>query len=194
MLATFVFLGASAVAVPPAPLAIEEHNAGQGAVLFNAFIDPKGKAMNCRVEAIVGDDFSSTVCDRVMKTHFQPALGADGKPAFGVIREMANFWKADAKTPQYPVKLRSELAVLVKPVAGFLTEARDVPVAAVIDGEGRIADCAAMGAGTPARLAKLACAQLKAQWFDIPLEYPEGTPRSYVRKLTVSFEPDGAKP
>jgi hypothetical protein len=175
-------------------LAIEDHSTGQGAVLFNAFIDPKGNAMNCRIEGIVGDDFSRTVCDRVMKARFQPARGPDGKPTFGVIREMANFWKTGGGAQQYPVKLRSELAVQIKPVAGFLTEARDVPVAVVIDGEGRISDCAAIGADTPARLATVACAQIKAQWSDTPLEYPEGSPRSYVRKLTVSFEPEGAKP
>lgn len=192
MLAALVLLGASAIA-PPAPLALEEHSAGQGAVLFSAFIDNKGSPMDCRVEGIVGEDFSRAACERVMSTRFQPAIGPDGKPAYGVIREMANFWRKDANTSQYPVKLRSELAIQVKPIAGFLTEARDVPVAALIDGEGRIADCAAIGT-TPARLANLACAQLKAQWFDTPLEYPEGTPRAYVRRLTVSFEPEAAKP
>lgn len=193
MLAALVLLGASALA-PPAPLALEDHSAGQGAVLFSAFIDNKGKPMNCRIEGVVGEDFSRMACERVMSAHFQPAKGPDGKPAYGVIREMANFWKTDANTSQYPVKLRSELAIRVRPIAGFLTEARDVPVAALIDGEGRIADCAAIGTATPARLANLACAQLKAQWSDIPLEYPEGTARSYVRRLTVSFEPEAAQP
>ena len=193
MLAALLLLGASAP-VPPAPMALEDHSTGQGAVLFSAFIDNKGNAMDCRVEGIVGDDFSATVCDRVMRTRFQPAKGPDGKPAYGVIREMANFWKTGASTPQYPVKLRAELAIQVKPVAGFLTEARDVPLAVVIDGEGRISDCVAMTAGTSARLTNIACAQIKAQWTDTPLEYPEGTARSYVRRLTVSFEPEGAKP
>lgn len=193
MLAALLLLGASAP-VPPAPMALEDHSTGQGAVLFTAFIDNKGNPMDCRVEGIVGDDFSATVCDRVMKTRFQPAKGPDGKPAYGVIREMANFWKTGTNAPQYPVKLRSELAIQVKPVAGFLAEARDVPLAVVIDGNGRISDCAAMNAGTSARLANVACAQIKAQWTDTPLEYPEGTPRPYVRRLTVSFEPDGAKP
>jgi hypothetical protein len=50
------------------------------------------------------------------------------------------------------------------------------------------------GAPTPARFANLACAQLKAQWFDTPLEYPEGTVRSYVRRLTASIEPEATKP
>lgn len=193
MLAALVLLGASAP-VPPAPMELEDRSTGQGAVLFSAFIDSRGDAMDCRIEGIVGDDFSATVCDRVMRTRFQPAKGPDGKPAFGVVREMANFWKAGAGGGQYPVKLRAELAVQVKPVAGFLTDARDVPVAVVIDGDGRISNCAAIAPETPARLAKVACAQLRAQWTDTPLEYPEGTPRSYVRRLTVSFEPEAAKP
>lgn len=44
------------------------------------------------------------------------------------------------------------------------------------------------------KLAATACDQFKAQWSDTPLEDPEGSPRTYGRLLTATFEPETAAP
>lgn len=96
--------------------------------------------------------------------------------------------------PATPYRRTPEIMVTVKPIAGLLTESRIVPLAVAIDGAGGVVDCAPARAQVAKRLVDAACAQAKAQWIDMPLEDPEGTPRAYVRTLNVAFVPEDAAP
>ncbi len=205
MVAIFLLAAASALPVPPQPpmpglITPEDYPADalrgekQGAVLFNLFVDPRGKALNCAVETVYDADFSRLVCQKVLQATFRPATDREGKPAYGFIRTVANVWLPQAgKETAYPIETLPDLSFWVKPVRG-LTERRDVKLAVVVDGKGGIADCAPASEGTDSRLVDAACAQLKSQWTGAQLEYPQGTRMSYVRELTVSFEPEGATP
>ncbi len=196
MLAELTILAGALSLTPPQlaenPGSSQQEGSREGAVAYTVFVDPKGRAMDCSVDAVIGDNFAAQVCGDLMRARFEPARGPDGKATYGAFHSIANFWRATAgKDSAYPVRLKPELSVMVKPAPG-LTGPRDVPVAVLIDGQGAVADCAAVTANTPAGLLSTACAQLKSQWVDTALEDPQGSERYYVRQVTVSFEPETA--
>jgi hypothetical protein len=168
---------------------------GEGAVVIRTFVDPRGRAMRCEVESIAGHDFSQLVCGRIMRARIRPAMASDGTPAYGFVRTIINFWlPGSGEKSVYPLSLKPDLAFSVKPVPGLLTAIIKVEIAATIDGQGQVADCAGTDEAAAPKLVAAACAQARAEWSDGMLEDPQGTPRNYVRKLTVSFEPETAAP
>ena len=205
MVVLFLLAAASALPLSPQPptsgvISSQDYPAEvlrgekQGAVLFNMYVDPRGKPLSCNVEEVYDADFSKIACARAMRTTFRPATNRDGQPVFGYFRTVSNFWLPESgKASAYPIKPLPDLSFSVKPAPG-LTARRDVTVALIVNGEGEIADCAPGGEGTEKRLTDAACAQLKAQWTGEQLEYPQGSLKSYVRALTVSFEPESVAP
>ncbi len=115
----------------------------QGAVLFNLFVDPRGKALNCAVEEVYDADFSRIVCAKVRQATFRPAMNRDGKPAYGFIRTVANIWlPPGGKRRDLSDRAVAGPVLLGEARPGLLTARRDVRLAVVVNGKGGIADCA----------------------------------------------------
>lgn len=165
----------------------------QGAVLFQAFVDPAGKVMDCKVELIVGSDFGDLVCDKVRSAGLMPAKDSAGQPTYGAIRTLATLWLPESDGPtRSPFTMAPDLALLVKPIPGLITRPRDLKMVVVVDGKGRISACGTAEKRADTRLVTPACAQLRAQWSGDALQDPAGTTRDHVRELTVAFLPDEA--
>ena len=175
-----------------------------GIVIFRAVIDPLGKATDCKIEQVIDNDFGGLVCEHVLSTPFSPARGPDGKPAYGVIRNLVTFWSpgyrelksiVHGKTRSYLAgRMTPELILATKSTPGVLTERRDVFLAVMMDSEGHVSSCTPLSDKRAEGLTMPACAQATALWTDDVLKNSEGLAVPYVRPLTVEFEPEGAKP
>lgn len=63
------------------------HTGEQGSVLFQAWIDPSGRVLECEVlEAKGSAKFNSTFCPTYQQLRITPAKDAEGKRAYSLIR------------------------------------------------------------------------------------------------------------
>jgi len=161
----------------------------QGAVIFHVFIDPKGKPLDCVVEQVVETDYSKLVCARVLRARFGPAIDRSGNPVFGLHHSVLSFWIPELrKTSPYPLSLKPDIELLTKPIKGLIETQRDVKLAVLVDGGGKVMDCASDQAADDPRLVDAACEQAAKSWSGQPFQ------GSYIQAIKVRFAPESAKP
>lgn len=187
--------------VPPEPVKpwIREEDylrlimAGQTAAsLVRVIVSPDGKPEACSVPWSTGNaGMDRLSCSLTLsRSRFTAARDDSGQPAWGEFRQMINFYLPDGRESRFPMAIRPNLEVTVKQLPASAAQAT-VKLTVAVDRQGALAACQ----GEPsadARLAAVACGQLKASWETAPAVDSAGAAIPYVASRQVRFRTERA--
>lgn len=157
------------------------------ASLVRVIVSPSGKPEACTVTWSTGnarmDQLSCSLTLR--RSRFSAARDDSGRPAWGEFQQMINFYLPDGRETRFPMGMRPDLDVTVKELPGSAAEAI-VKLIVAVDQAGGLAACAG-DPGADARLAAVACGQIKSAWETMPAVDSAGAAIPYVAARAVRF-------
>lgn len=137
----------------------------QGTTNFDVIVGPDGRSTDCRIVKSSGYDvLDRQTCWVAMKrARFTPAIGADGRRAFGVYRSQVVWSRPDRAGLQRD--LGPDLEVSVNQLPAGTTGPAAVKLAYFVDATGNPSACTALpdSAKQPRQLIDLACQALFQQ-------------------------------
>jgi hypothetical protein len=172
--------------ITPADYPREDLKAGRSAGTLVAYaIDPKGKLVQCRKMAAVGDvALSGRICAIVATHRYKPARRANGEPAYFIAHDMVKFFTPD--TPQGATVMRTQpLPDMDLRVSGLPDGKKQISgdLLLDIDETGQATDCALAADNKEPGLLSL-CSSLAL--FKLGVEHDvAGKPVRYVTHLRV---------
>jgi hypothetical protein len=160
-------------------------------------IDPAGKLLACGAEFTSGaPNLDAYTCDIIRRRmrQIQPARGASGQAAYGVIRSTVT-WTANGYSPRSPPDLDLTVSLLPKgiksPAVAHLMFA--------VDERGHPSSCVQEGPPAPSfpalppGLVKIACAELIENYVAIPARDASGRAVASVQDARVNFSVERKK-
>jgi TonB family protein len=137
----------------------------QGTTNFDVIVDPQGRSADCKIAKSSGYEMlDRQTCWVAMKrASFTPAIGADGRPAFGVYRSQVVWSRPDRAGLQR--SLGPDLEISVNQLPAGTTGPAAVKLAYFVDSQGNPSACTALpdSAKQPKQLVDLACQALFQQ-------------------------------
>jgi hypothetical protein len=164
------------------------------AAVFDIVVDSKGKVIRCQPVSIVGDRrLADTLCDRAKTKKLKPAVDAEGKPTYGLRRDVIKLFLHNDKQGAEIAALTQtpDLELSTTKLLDVQESIVDVNVIVAINESGKVADC--RGDEDEAALipyGEVACDQLEQVQLD-RLAAADGSPINYVRQISVRFMPAG---
>jgi hypothetical protein len=159
----------------------------QTVVRMGITVDPDGNVQDCRVEQSNAptkvDDYTCKLMKR--RARFQAAVGADGRPAYGVYRAAIEYWVVGQRPP--PGRSTWDLGVSVAKLPSGLKSPVDVKVAFAVDAQGNSSACVRQKEESHPALAKIACAEFLKSAKLSPANDKAGNPVPSVQNATVRF-------
>jgi hypothetical protein len=158
---------------------------GLARVWYEAFVAPDGTIEDCSVRGAIGDeDAAEAVCLQVVGRRAKPAIGPDGQPTYGFLRDSINFADNYRYIPSDAV--RPDLALTV---AGALEKPERVTILVAVDAAGQVSDC--VGGDQAPGFVKAACEQAKS--LSLPARTAQsGEAVSYLFPMVVEFRADNS--
>lgn len=157
----------------------------QGVTSFAVIVGPDGRAVDCKIVRSSGYEMlDRPACSVALKrARFRPAVGADGRPAYGVYRSQVVWQRPDRGAPQGDLGPDLEISINQLP-AGATSPG--VELAYFVDTAGNPSACTALpdSAAQPRALVDIACKAL----FDGLAREPvtaRGTPVAAVKTAAV---------
>lgn len=148
-------------------VALEDHTV---AAYVEILVDPQGKVDKCHVYKVWGPrEFAGKLCAFEAYPKWKPAIGADGKPAWGVVREVLQF-TAERPVPGEAVRLAEtpELEIMVSRLPAS-RQRLDLKVSLQVAANGRPEACEPQQAATELKAyAALACKEAMKTNIDVP--------------------------
>lgn len=135
----------------------------QGVTNFAVIVGPDGKPADCKITKSSGYEMlDRSACWVPMKrARFTPAVGADGRPAYGVYRSQVVWRRPDRGLLQRD--LGPDLEVSVNQLPPGTVEPVAVRVAYAVDAAGTPSSCTPLDSAQPRRLVDAACTALFQQ-------------------------------
>jgi len=173
------------------PTALAAQNR-QASIVVHTLVKPNGRTESCSVVARLGDpQFEAITCAAILKRgRFKPASDSQGKPLYGLHKNVHNFWLPDMP-PLQKFTLDADYVLDVKSLPGGAANL-DVSINLLVDQQGKVADCAPDPDEAQARYAQAACNNIAALWTPAPLTNLRGEAIRYVRQVKIRFEPGNA--
>ena len=132
----------------------------QGVTNFTVVVGPDGKPAECRITKSSGYELlDRSACWVPMKrARFTPAVGADGRPAYGVYRSQVVWRRPDRGLLQRD--LGPDLEISVNQLPPGTVEPVAVRVAYAVDAAGNPSACTPLDNAAPRQLVDAACTAL----------------------------------
>lgn len=144
-------------------------------------IGPDGQPRSCRLLRQEGSpEMAGAICPAMMGVRFRHVARVNGQPEYGIVRDLFAAGVGLKPVPQMTPDIVIEVAALPKVSAGYL----DVPVAAHVDGDGRVIACESIS--KPNKYVPIACEQVKMNTFR-KIADEQAKPLPYVTKLVARF-------
>ena len=158
-----------------------------GFARYEATIDPTGQVERCDLLVETGvRDLDIATCRLISsRARFKPALDAEGKPTFGVVRAW-NSWQI-GKWLQASRPRSFDLALALSRLPSNVPSPTYVSVVAAVDVAGKVIACRPASPGQEPKLKELACMQVMALKDWSPARTKSGAPVSSVQLITVQF-------
>ena len=157
----------------------------QGVTSFAVIVGPDGRAVDCKVVKSSGYEMlDRPACSvAVKRARFRPAVGADGRAAYGVYRSQVVWQRPDRDPPQRDLGPDLEVSISQMP-AGATSPG--IELAYFVDADGNPSACTALpdSAAQPPVLLDIACKAL----FDKLAREPvtaKGVPVAAVKTAAV---------
>jgi TonB family protein len=159
----------------------------EGVSSFELLVDPRGKPAACTILQSSGfEPLDRQACNIASKrARFAPALGPDGRPVYGAYRSKVT-WSLD---PEKWAQLEAgpDIEINLSKLPDDSTQPIDVKFAYLVDSQGKMSDCTAIGPRHPKVLDTLGCEQLTKS-AGTPVALRQGT-GPVVRTSWVRFAP-----
>ena len=159
----------------------------QTVVRMATTVDPEGIVQDCRIEQSNAPTKVDELTCRLMirRARFQPAIGADGRPAFGVYRTAVEYWVGDGR----PLSGRStwDLGVSVAKLPSGLKSPVDVKIAFAVDAQGKPSACVGQKTDSHPALVNVACTEFLKSVDLLPAKNKAGVAVSSVQNAIVRF-------
>jgi hypothetical protein len=160
----------------------EVRDSGLVAMWYEAFVAPNGTIESCTVRAAIGDgDAALAVCRAFVGRRAKPAVGPDGRPAYGYARGSLNF--SDNLEPISAEAIEADVSISAR---GLPNSRARVDLIVLIDAGGKIAACEPGEKATG--LSQAACDQVRSM--AMPVRQVSGAPVSYLYPMIVEFRRD----
>jgi hypothetical protein len=155
---------------------------------FRAVVAPDGKLQDCQILFSSGSKrIDRLTCTLVkQRARFKPAIGLDGKPAYGAYRSSSVWLLTEGSGPDSrPVVSDMELAVSRLPEG--VRSPIPVRVMFAVDRQGHVSSCRGEQADDNPALVKVACAELTKSFTPPPVRTRSGTAVDSVQDAVVLF-------
>ena len=163
-------------------------DAQEGATAYRLTIAPDGTAERC--EVIHSSGFSALdakTCPLVTRrARFTPARDEKGDVTYGVVWDWG-VWTIPETGRAVSLPPRSEVQVIVRALPAGLAAPVNVTTQVVVSASGGIERCDAVPSPASAKLGKVACEQVAAQWTPAPALTHTGSTVRSVQSVTVAF-------
>ncbi|MBB5712511.1 energy transducer TonB [Sphingomonas xinjiangensis] len=169
-----------------------------GVVGFAILVRPDGNPEKCEVIVPTRfEDLNQYSCRLLMRrARFKPAVGPDGKPAYGIYRSATSWFMADDLVrvkeliKRYPYPSAIDLTLLTK---GTKTPA-PIELVVSIDTTGAVTQCGTPEATVSGNIVEVACKGVKAAWTPFLGSTKAGQAVMTVQSVKVGFEAEAAAP
>lgn len=153
-------------------------------------VDPSGKVRSCRALVTVGgDDVADALCRRLDHARLQPARGAAGDKAYGLVRVFAQRVPSGSGHERWLNGLRPEIEITLASRPAGLPDDGVVTANVAVSADGGITACSVADARFAA-FEEAACGGLRTLTFD-PVTGVEGAPVPFVSATAVRFVTNG---
>lgn len=157
-------------------------------VPFRAVVAPNGKLQDCQILFSSGSAAVDRLTCKLVKqrARFKPAIGLDGKPAYGAYRSAATWVITEGSRPD-STPVFSDIELTINRLPGGVRSPAPVRVMFAVDRQGHASSCAGEGPEYDAALVKIACAELTKGFTPLPVKTVSGTVVDSVQDATVIF-------
>ena len=161
----------------------------EGVTAFELLVAPNGRPEGCTVVHSSGlKMLDRRACDVAKeRARFSPALGSDGRPAYGIYRSRI-VWSPDPyKWAQ--TEIGPDLEVSLSRLPGGATTPVDLRFAYLVDAQGNASHCTPLDKNSAQVLVTLGCGQLLSKGANQAVALPTSGTGPVVRTAWIRFAP-----
>ena len=164
----------------------------QGNVGVHVTVDPKGKAIGCRLSQPSGvRSLDLMTCAAVLEaSRFRPAQDLDGKATYGLVY-VPFAWRLPGRADNTsPIHEEPDYEMSARLRDTALSKSLTVTVVTLVDEVGALRACSATPQEERPELVEAACGALPNVWTPMTLMSADHRPVRYVRTVRVAFVPE----